>query len=31
MALKCQKIAKEVAENTSKAELPSTKMLLRHS
>jgi len=30
MALKCQKIARKVAENTSKAK-PPTKMLLSHS
>jgi len=31
MALKCQKIAKKVAKNTSMAEPPSTKMILYHS
>jgi len=31
MALKCQKIVKEVAKNTSMVEPPSTRMLLSHS
>ncbi len=31
MALKCQKIARKVAKNTSKIEPPSTKMPLSHS
>jgi len=31
ITLKCQKIARKVAKNTSKAEPPSSKMLFGHS
>jgi len=31
MALKCQKLVRKVAKNTSKAKPPSTNMLLSHS